>query len=175
MYIATTATHKLLKLKQDIRLVAGGTSASKTIGILQILIDIAQSSSLEDSGGLPIDVVSETMPHMRGGAMQDFENIMKSHGYWVDERWNKTLSTYTFETGIKMRFFSADAPSKVHGPRRWILYINEGNNIKWPIADHLIVRTQWLVFCDWNPSVEYWAYTEIMQMKLMHYYLLIEN
>lgn len=162
-YQLTTATKKVLGLKKDIRLIAGGTSASKTISILQVLIDIAQSATLEDSGGLPIDVVSETMPHMRGGAMQDFENIMRSHNYWDEARWNKTLSVYTFETGIKMRFFSADAPSKVHGPRRWILYINEGNNIAWPIADHLMVRTQWLVFVDWNPSVEFWAYTEIMQ------------
>lgn len=162
MFQLTTATHKILALKQNIRLIAGGTSASKTIGILQVLIDIAQSSTLEQAHGLPIDVVSETMPHMRGGAMQDFENIMRSHGYWVEERWNKTLSTYTFETGIKMRFFSADAPSKVHGPRRWILYINEGNNIAWPIADHLIVRTQWLVFVDWNPSTEFWAYEEFI-------------
>lgn len=162
-FIETTALHKVLGLTKDIRLVAGGTSASKTIGILQVLIDIAQSSTLEDCEGLPIDVVSETMPHMRGGAMQDFENIMRSQGYWDDARWNKTFSTYTFETGIKMRFFSADAPSKVHGPRRWILYINEGNNIPWPIADHLIVRTKWLTFVDWNPSSEFWAYTEIMQ------------
>jgi len=159
----TTATKKLLALNNDIRLIAGGTSASKTIGILQVLVDIAQSSTLEDSAGLPIDVVSETMPHMRGGAMQDFENIMRSHNYWDEDRWNKTLSTYTFETGIKMRFFSADAPSKVHGPRRWILYLNEGNNISWPIADHLMVRTKWLIFVDWNPSTEFWAYTEIMQ------------
>lgn len=163
MFIATTATKKILALKRNIRLVAGGTSASKTIGILQVLIDIAQSSTLEDSKGLPIDVVSETMPHMRSGAMQDFENIMRSQGYWVDERWNKTLSTYTFETGIKMRFFSADAPSKVHGPRRWILFINEGNNIPWAIADHLMVRTSGIVFVDWNPSSEFWAYEEIMQ------------
>ena len=161
-FIATTSTRKVLGLKNNIRLIAGGTSASKTIAILQVLIDIAQTASLKDCDGLPIDVVSETMPHMRGGAMQDFENIMRSHNYWVDDRWNKTLSIYTFETGIKMRFFSADAPSKVHGPRRWILFINEGNNIPWPIADHLIVRTKWLVFVDWNPSSEYWAYTEII-------------
>lgn len=162
MYELTTATKKILALKSLIRLIAGGTSASKTIGILQVLIDIAQSSTLQDSGGLPIDVVSETMPHMRGGAMQDFENIMRSHNYWDDERWNKTLSTYTFETGIKMRFFSADAPSKVHGPRRWILFLNEANNIPWPIADHLIVRTKYIVFADWNPSTEFWAYDEII-------------
>ena len=113
-FIATTATRKVLGLKNSIRLIAGGTSASKTIAILQVLIDIAQTASLKDCDGLPIDVVSETMPHMRGGAMQDFENIMRSHNYWDDDRWNKTLSVYTFETGIKMRFFSADAPSKVH-------------------------------------------------------------
>jgi phage terminase large subunit len=159
----TTALSKILALRRLIRLVAGGTSASKTITILTVLIDIAQSSTLDDSQGLPIDVVSETMPHMRGGAMQDFENIMRSQGYWDDTRWNKTLCVYTFETGIKMHFFSADAPSKVHGPRRWILYINEGNNIPWPIADHLMIRTKYLVYVDWNPSIEFWAYTEIMQ------------
>lgn len=162
MFQLTTATKKLLSLTKDIRLIAGGTSASKTIGILQVLIDIAQSSTIEDCEGLPIAVVSETMPHMRGGAMQDFENIMRSHGYWNEERWNKTLCVYTFETGVKMRFLSADSPSKVHGPRWWILYINEGNNVPYSIADHMMVRTKWLIFVDWNPSSEFWAYTEII-------------
>lgn len=166
MFKETTSLKKLLALKKLIKLIAGGTSASKTIGILQILIDKAQSSTLEESKGLPIDVVSETMPHMRGGAMMDFENIMRSHNYWVNERWNKTLCVYTFETGIKMRFFSADAPSKAHGPRRWILFINEGNNIPWSIADHLMVRTHGDVWVDWNPASEFWAYTEIIQNPL---------
>lgn len=163
MYTATRSTHKILSLKKKIKLIAGGTSAGKTISILQVLIDMAQASTLKDSGGLPIGVVSETMPHMRGGAMQDFKNIMREQGYWVDARWNKSLSTYTFETGIEMRFLSADAPSKVHGPRWWKLLINEGNNIAWQIADHMIVRTKSDVFVDWNPSSEFWAYTEIMQ------------
>ncbi len=162
MFIETTATRKVLALKKNLRLIDGGTSASKTISIIQVLIDIAQHATLEDSGGLPIDVVSETMPHMRSGAMQDFENIMRSHGYWKEARWNKTMSTYEFETGIKMRFFSADAPSKAHGPRRWILYINEGNNVPWKIADHLMVRTKGVVFIDWNPVEEFWADTEII-------------
>lgn len=155
----TTALHRLLALHSNIRLVAGGTSASKTISILTILIDTAQIRN-----NLLIDVVSETMPHMRGGAMLDFETIMKVQGYWEDECWNKTLCTYTFPgTGTKIHFFSADAPSKAHGPRRDILFINEGNNIPWPIADHLMVRTRETVWVDWNPSSEFWAYTEIMQ------------
>lgn len=158
MYQATTATRRILELRKDLRLVAGGTSAGKTISILQALIDTAQVRR-----NLLIDVVSETMPHMRGGAMLDFENIMKEQRYWEDERWNKTFTTYEFETGSKMHFFSADAPSKAHGPRRDILFINEGNNIPWPIIDHLMVRTRETVWVDWNPSSEYWAYTELMQ------------
>lgn len=159
----TTALHRVIGMKTNLRLIAGGTSASKTISILTVLIDIAQSSTLEMSGGLPIGVFSETMPHMRGGAMLDFENIMKAQGYWDDDRWNKTLCVYTFETGIKMRFLSTDAPSKVHGPRWWISYLNEANNIPYAVADHIMVRTKWLVYADWNPSVEFWAYLEIMQ------------
>lgn len=160
-YSETTALHKVLALKSDFRLVAGGTSASKTISILQVLIDTAQSRR-----NILIDVVSETMPHMRGGAMLDFENIMKGHNYWDDARWNKTLCVYTFETGTKIHFFSADAPSKAHGPRRDILYVNEGNNIPYAIFDHMATRTRETVWVDWNPSVEYWAYTEIMQNTL---------
>lgn len=157
-YQVTSATRKILKLRKDIRLVAGGTSASKTVGILQTLIDTAQSRK-----NLLIDVVSETMPHLKGGAMMDFELIMRSQEYWDDERWNKSDKIYRFETNSRIHFFSADAPSKAHGPRRDILFINEGNNIPWPIADHLMVRTRETVWVDWNPSSEYWAYTEIMQ------------
>jgi phage terminase large subunit len=160
-YLPTTALNKVLALKKDFRLVAGGTSASKTISILQVLIDTAQSRK-----DILIDVVSETMPHMRGGAMLDFENIMKAHNYWDEARWNKTLTTYTFETGTKMHFFSADAPSKAHGPRRDILYVNEGNNIPYAIFDHMATRTRETVWVDWNPSVEYWAYSEIMNNPL---------
>lgn len=156
-YAATTTTNKLLGLKKDMRLVAGGTSAGKTISILQILIDTAQSRH-----NILIDVVSETMPHMRGGAMLDFENIMRAQNYWKDDNWNKTMSIYTFETGTKMHFFSADAPSKVHGLRRDILFINEGNYIPYAIVDQMIVRTRETVWVDWNPSSEFWAYTEIM-------------
>ena len=158
----TTALHRIVNMRCNLRLVAGGTSASKTISILTALIDIAQSSSVEQSGGLPIGVFSETMPHMRGGAMLDFENIMRAQGYWNDELWNKTHSVYTFETGIKMRFLSTDSPSKVHGPRWWIAYLNEANNIPYNVADHIMVRTKWLVYLDWNPSSEFWAYTEII-------------
>jgi phage terminase large subunit len=157
MYEATTATHKLLALTKRIKGVAGGTSAGKTISTIQILIDKAQS----DPKPTLTSIVSESFPHLRKGAMRDFLNIMQSHNYYDDDRWEKTIFTYTFETGSKIEFFSADQPSKVRGPRRDRLYINEANNIPFEAYDQLEVRTKDEVWLDWNPTNEFWWYDEV--------------
>ncbi len=106
-------------------------------------------------------MVSESYPHLEGGAKLDFENIMKDRGYWEDERWHGTKHTYTFETGNKLQFLSVDSYGKAHGPRRDVLFINECNNMEYKIADQLITRTREIVWLDWNPSEEFWFYTEM--------------
>jgi phage terminase large subunit len=156
-YQATTATRKLLKLRKRIKGVAGGTSAGKTISILQILTDKAQS----DKTPTLTSVVSESFPHLRRGAMRDFLNIMQEHGYYQDDRWSKTEYIYTFETGSRIEFFSADQPSKVRGPRRDRLYINECNNIPYEAFDQLEVRTKHEIWLDWNPTNEFWFYEQV--------------
>lgn len=156
MFQVTSATSKLLKLNKRIRGVAGGTSAGKTISILTILIDYAQSHE-----GELISVVSESFPHLRRGAMRDFLNIMQQHHYFKDDLWSKTDYTYTFETGSKIEFFSADQPGKVRGPRRDVLYINEANNIPYEAYDQLSVRTRKTIWLDWNPTNEFWWYTDV--------------
>lgn len=156
-YQATTATRKLLGLKKRIKGVAGGTSAGKTISILQILIDKAQS----DPTPKLTSIVSESFPHLRRGSMRDFLNIMQEHNYFKDECWSKTDYIYTFETGSKIEFFSADQPSKVRGPRRDRLYINEANNVPHEAFDQLEVRTKDEVWLDWNPTNEFWWYDQV--------------
>jgi phage terminase large subunit len=157
VFRATTATHKIFGLRKRLRAVCGGTSASKTISILVWLIDRAQVK------GKPvlISVVSETMPHLKRGAERDFKNIMQSQNYWRDNRWNATDHIYTFETGSRIEFFSADSPDKVRGPRRDILFINEANNVHYEAFDQLSVRTDGVVWLDWNPTHEYWFYTDV--------------
>lgn len=157
MYQRTTALTKLQQLKNRIRAIAGGTSASKTISIIQILIDYAQRHEKEI-----ISIVSETMPHLRKGAMRDFLSIMQEHKYFIDGRWNKTDSIYTFETGSIIEFFSADQPQRVRGPRRDVLFINEANNIAYETYTQLEIRTKKIVWLDWNPVSEYWVYTEVI-------------
>ena len=161
MYAQTTATKKVKSLQKRIRVVCGGTSASKTISILLYLIAKAQS----DTTPTLTSIVSESFPHLRRGAMRDFLNIMQEHGYYNDSLWSKTDYTYTFETGSKIEFFSADMPSKVRGPRRDRLFMNEGNNIAYESWDQLLIRTKEFAFLDYNPTNEFWFYTEILNRR----------
>lgn len=157
----TTAIVKLSKLTKRIRAIPGGTSAAKTVGILAILIDKAQN----DTAPTITSVVSESFPHLKRGAMRDFLMIMETQGYFNADRWNKSDSIYTFETGSTIEFFSADQPGKVRGPRRDRLFINEANNIPYETFDQLEVRTKELIFLDWNPTSEFWYYTDVKDKR----------
>lgn len=157
MFQQTTATKKILSLNKRIRGVSGGTSASKTISILLWLIDYAQSTSNK-----LISVVSESFPHLKRGAIRDFMTIMEEHKYFEDKRWNKTDFIYTFDINTKLEFFSADQPGKVRGPRRDILFINEANNIDYETFTQLEVRTRDIIWLDWNPTSEFWWYTDLV-------------
>lgn len=157
MYVPTTAVHKLIKLRKRIRGIAGGTSASKTISILQILIDKAQSDTIPKL----TSITSESVPHLKKGALRDFKNIMQSHGYWKDASWHGSDLIYTFETGSKIEFFGLDAPHKARGPRRDRLFINEANNIPKETFEQLEVRTNEEIWLDWNPTNEFWFYTDL--------------
>ena len=156
-YAKTTAYKKIRALTKRIRACPGGTSASKTVSILLWLIALAQN----DTVPTVTSVVSESFPHLRRGAMRDFLSILKEHNYFKDKRWDKTNSTYTFETGSVIEFFSVDQPEKVRGARRDRLFINEANNIPFNAFEELEVRTKEFVFLDWNPTNEFWYYTDV--------------
>lgn len=130
----------------------GGTYSSKTYSILQILILIAQSAK----SSLLISVVSESLPHLKRGAIRDFFNIL-DEGPERNPRYNMTEHVYTFGKGV-IEFFGADEADKVRGPRRDILFINEANNVPWDAARGLDIRTNKFTFCDWNPVSEFWVH-----------------
>lgn len=130
----------------------GGTASSKTWSILQLLILIAENTKAP----LLISVVSESLPHLKRGVIRDFFRILDESPD-NNRRYNKTEHTYTFGKGI-IEFFGADEADKVRGPRRDILFINEGNNIPWETARGLDIRTAKFTFVDWNPVSEFWVH-----------------
>ena len=146
-------------MRKRIRAVAGGTAASKTMSILMWLIDYCNDSRNVNK---LVTVTSESYPHLQKGAMLDFQNIMKDRAYWKDALLHDTKHVYSFETGNKLEFATFDTYSKAHGSRRDVLFVNEGNNMPYNIVDQLMVRTREIVWLDWNPTAEFWFYTEIL-------------
>lgn len=157
MFIRTTAINKLLALNKFVKGVQGGSSAGKTFGILPIEINHAASRP-----NLEISVVSESIPHLKRGAIRDFKKIMTETGRWNPDRWNATDFRYTFANGSFIEFFSADSPDKMRGPRRDRLYMNEANNMPFETYLQLGSRTRESIFLDWNPTSEFWFHTDLM-------------
>jgi phage terminase large subunit len=156
MYKRTTATNKVLALKKRIKIVQGGTSASKTYSILAVLIDKALRKD-----GIEISIVAESIPHLRRGALKDFVKILKWTNRFYDQQFNKSLLTYQFRNGSVIEFFSADDASKLRGARRDILYINECNNVTFEAYNELSIRTKREVYLDFNPANEFWVHKEL--------------
>lgn len=157
----TTATLKIQNLNKRIRVIQGGSSASKTFSILLYLIDLA----LKDKTPTLTSIVSESLPHLKRGAMLDFLNILQQTNRFKDDRWNKSDFTYTFESGSKIEFFSIDQPRKVRGPRRDRLFINEANNTPFESFEQLEIRTKEFVMIDYNPTNEFWVQQEIIPKR----------
>jgi len=109
--------------------------------------------------------VSESTPHLKRGAIRDFKKIMQEHRYWRPDRWNATDSIYTFETGSQIEFFPSDQGDKLRGARRDRLFINEANNITLDAFNQLEVRTNQYVYLDWNPTTEFWFYTDVQNNR----------
>lgn len=160
MFKYTTAIKKIRALTKRKKVIQGGTSAGKTFGILPILIDKAARTPM-----LEISVVSESIPHLRRGAMKDFLKLMKLTNRYVDAHWNRSLLTYTFANGSYIEFFSADMDDKLRGARRNILYVNEANNVTFEAYLQLSIRTNKEIYIDFNPTQEFWAHTEVVPQE----------
>ena len=100
MFQTTTAIRKLHALKNRKKVIQGGTSAGKTFGILPILIDrCIRTPHLETS------VVSESIPHLRRGAMKDFLKIMIATNKFKDSNWNRSALNIVLQMVLTLNFF----------------------------------------------------------------------
>ena len=159
-YRQTTALKKIRSLKNRIKVIQGGSSAGKTIAILILLIDRCIKEP-----GLEVSVVSESIPHLRRGALRDFLKIMKETGRYIGQNYNKTLLRYEFSNKSYMEFFSADVEEKLRGGRRQVLYINECNSIQYESYLQLAIRTSNEIYLDYNPSTKFWVNSEVIGQK----------
>ena len=106
--------------------------------------------------------MSESIPHLRRGALKDFLKILMLTGRYNPDQFNKSDLKYTFKNGSYIEFFSVDQPAKLLGARRNILYMNEANNINFDAYVQLSIRTSGEIWLDFNPTNKFWAHTEVL-------------
>ncbi len=133
----------------------GGSRSSKTYSTLQLLYLLAKNAPKKRI----IHVVSYSTPHLRDGAITDFEDIIQNEGEDLEQVRLKNPYTFTIGKSI-IKFIGIDRVGKALGGQKDILFINEANNMKWKVVHQLIQRTTETVFIDYNPSVEFWIDTE---------------
>jgi phage terminase large subunit len=135
----------------------GGTRSSKTYSITQLLIiDAIQRQT-------HISICSETMPHLKRGALADFLEIMAGLEILDQNAYNKTDFIYKL-LNSKIEFFSVENDDKVRGSKRETLFVNECNLVSRDTFFQLLMRTSGKVFIDYNPSDEHhWIYDNILE------------
>ena len=134
----------------------GGTRSGKTWAVLQMLHILAKTNPIP----LVISCVAATFPMVKRGMLRDFKAMVAAEGDWDENRFNKTESTYEYESGTIIEFFSCDNAGKVHGPARDVLFINEAQGIPREIYRQLDIRTRKKVIIDFNPVRKFWGETE---------------
>lgn len=149
----------------------GGTSSSKTISVLQLLLEIAIAR--RNDSGVIISVISETFPHLRLGAMRDFEKILANREFQRDRDYELSNHVYYFKKSI-IEFFSADS-GKATGPRRDIAYLNECNNINYNVVTEIEQRTRECIFYDYNPHSIFWIEDKVISLPENERYVIKSN
>ena len=139
----------------------GGARSGKTVAEMQVAAILA----LKDKTPTVTTVGSDTLPHLKLGAIRDFKFALEDMGCWDEARWSKSANSYTFHTGSVIEFFGVnDTPGKALGPARHRLILNEANLLQWDIVRQMLARTSGLVMYDYNPAAPFWG-TETIPLR----------
>jgi phage terminase large subunit len=135
----TKSFYKHLESKKRITVSQGSTSSSKSYSIVQMLIIIATKHPKTLTS-----IVMESRPALKKSVVRDLKNILGD--FYDTKLFHQTDLIYTFSNGSQIEFFGADEPSKLKGPRRDYLFIDEVNNVKFEAYNQLEVRTKNRIF-----------------------------
>jgi len=145
-----TETEKAINEGEKIIIHKGGTGSGKTYDLVLFLVFLAMQLK-----GKVITVVSESKPHLDIGAIRITQKILMDLDLSSTVQYNSTRAIFTFPSKTVIEFFSADRIEKALGARRYLLYGNEINTLKFEIWDELARRSE-IVIGDFNPTAEFW-------------------
>lgn len=158
MKITPIFTRTLQSLREGRRRIIhqGGQYSGKTVNILGALATLC---SEETDGGFTT-VTSMSMPHLKGGALRDFEMYVYPSFKGAIKQYHKTDHLFTFKSGSLLEFRVFENAMAAHGHKRKRLFVNEANKMDHPLFFQMDSRSDNTVL-DYNPSIRFWAHTEL--------------
>lgn len=144
----------------------GGARSGKTYNIMIWLIAMCVNQPRTT-----VSIVRKTLPALKRSVFRDFEDIMYKMGLYNSRCMNKSEFVYRFPNGSWIEFFSAEDEQKLRGPKRKILYVNEGNELDFMEWEQLQMRTTHFSIIDYNPSFsdEHWLVSLNAEQTTKHY------
>ena len=150
-YKYTKAYYKILDLiksnpDENVFVIRGGQGASKTVSIIELLIQSLCSQTKEAT------ILSSELSKMKRTVIRDYKKICKDWGVLENEHdFNKSESKHEYFNGSYLDFLGADVNDVGKGFRRDILYINEADKMDVDTAVQFISRAS-LTIIDYNPD-----------------------
>jgi phage terminase large subunit len=135
---------------EDVFVICGGQGASKTVSIIQLIIQSLHSSPKEAT------VLSSELSKMKRTVMRDYTKICQDWGIMTGDSFNKSESKHEWTNGSYIDFLGADVNDVGKGFRRDILYINEADKLDIDAATQFISRAN-LTIIDYNPDNHFWG------------------
>lgn len=155
-YTPVFTANKQAYESKEYRVIAneGSSRSSKTVSLSQLLALYIPYKEKKT-----ISIVSPSLPHLKRGARRDCLNVLQMCGVYDDNAFNKTDNIYNYPNGSYVEFFGVEDAGKVHGPGRDVLWVNEANLIPFEVYKQLAIRTNDIIFLDYNPADEHsWVY-----------------
>jgi phage terminase large subunit len=158
--------YPLLESKARRVVLQGGQWSGKTVNVLAVLATKAASEPNKI-----ITVTSESVPHLKGGAIRDFEKYIYPFFAVEITSYNKTDHIYFFKNGSIIEFKSFDSEQKALGAKRDYLFVNEANRFNYMTFFQLDSRTETQTIIDYNPSFKFWAHEKIIGEKNTDFFI----
>lgn len=155
-YLYTKAYFKIRDLilsnpDQDVFVIRGGQGASKTVTIVQLIIQSLLNSEKEAT------ILSSELSKMKRTVIRDYVKICKDWGVIQNiQDFNRSESKHEYSNGSYLDFLGADVNDVGKGFRRDILYINEADKMDIDTAVQFISRAG-LTIIDYNPDRLFWG------------------
>lgn len=133
----------------------GGQYSGKTVNILGSLATLAS----EEIGSIST-VTSMSFPHLKGGALRDFETYVYPTFKDAIVKYHKTDHLFLFKSGSIIEFKVFETEYDARGQKRKRLFVNEANKFPWMTFWQLDSRSEQTII-DYNPTIRFWAHEKL--------------